>query len=279
MLHRHPGSLRTLAGLTDSDVDACNTQAHDLRAIEIGDADRQSGDSAREPLHFALFAPLHYERNYAYPLLIWLHGPQDQEQQLRQVMPHISLRNYVAVGPRGTAPDNHPHAPLGVGGFTWDHSPRGVEQAEQRVLRCLELAAQKFHISRRRIFVAGLESGGTMALRLALRQPRLFAGGLSLGGAFPDSAAPLAKLHEARELPLFITTCKESQLYPEHQVCEQLRLFHAAGLNMMLRQYPGEDGLTDLMLADMDRWLMEQINQPRRSVSAAQAWAPTELTS
>ena len=29
----------------------------------------------------------------------------------------------------------------------------------------------------------------------------------------------------------------------------------------MLRQYPGPDELTDLMLSDMDRWIMDRINQ------------------
>ncbi len=24
-----------------------------------------------------IFTPLHYERNYAYPLIVWLHGPDD----------------------------------------------------------------------------------------------------------------------------------------------------------------------------------------------------------
>src|SRR5260370_34895202 len=52
---------------------------------------------------FALFAPLNYERNYAYPLIVWLHGPDDNENQLRRIMPLVSLRNYAAIAPRGTA--------------------------------------------------------------------------------------------------------------------------------------------------------------------------------
>ena len=31
----------------------------------------------------AVFAPLHYEANYAYPLLVWLHGPADDETHNR----------------------------------------------------------------------------------------------------------------------------------------------------------------------------------------------------
>ena len=59
----------------------------------------------------SLFTPLHYERNYAYPLLIWLHGKGGNEHHLRQVMPKISMRNYAAVAPRGTLPLGHERLP------------------------------------------------------------------------------------------------------------------------------------------------------------------------
>ena len=55
----------------------------------------------------ALFAPLHYEKNYAYPLIVWLHGPGGDEGQLKRIMPCISTRNYAAVAPRGTAAVAH----------------------------------------------------------------------------------------------------------------------------------------------------------------------------
>ena len=45
-------------------------------------------------------APLHYERNYAYPLVVWLHGPGDNERQLQRIMPLVSMRNFVSIGPR-----------------------------------------------------------------------------------------------------------------------------------------------------------------------------------
>ena len=50
---------------------------------------------------YALFAPLHYESGYAYPLIVWLHGRGNDERQLLRIMPQVSMRNYVAVAPRG----------------------------------------------------------------------------------------------------------------------------------------------------------------------------------
>ncbi len=208
--------------------------------------------SASDPLHLALFAPLHYEPNYAYPLVIWLHGRQGNEHDLLRVMPHLSLRNYVAVAPRGTE----------QAGRFYDWSRVNCRLAEQRALRCLEAAQTKYNVSPRRIYLAGMENGGAMAIEIALRHPELFAGAISLGGGFPAGGSPLANLEVAREVPLFLTSYQQSTFYPVERACNDLRLFHAAGLRVMLRQYPGKDGLCKLVLADLDRWIMEQVTQP-----------------
>ncbi|MGC4003546.1 MAG: hypothetical protein QM811_10590 [Pirellulales bacterium] len=201
-----------------------------------------------------MFAPLHYEPNYAYPLIVWLHSAGNYETQLNDVMPHVSLRNYVAVAARGTVAEDR--------GCDWSQSDLQIRRAERRVFKCLEVAKRRYHVAEPRIFLAGLESGGTMALRIGLRNPSLFAGAISIGGEFPRDGAPLSKLDDARRLPLLLTSSKESTLYPESAVCEDLRLFHSAGMKVMVRQYPGEDGVTDLMLADMDRWIMEAVTRP-----------------
>ena len=102
-------------------------------------------------------------------------------------------------------------------------------------------------------------------LKSPLRYPEIFAGAISLGGGFPAGGAPLANLEAARDLPLFLTSYQQSSFYPVELACDDLRLFHAAGLRVMLRQYPGKDGLCKLVLADLDRWIMEQVTQPDES--------------
>ena len=202
---------------------------------------------------YSLFAPLHYEPNYAYPLVIWLHGPGDDERQLLRVMPLVSMRNYVSIGPRGPRPM--------TGQTPGYHFGNDLDSnaAEQAIFDCLEVATEKFHIAQHRIFLAGFQSGGTMAFRVGLQHPRRFAGVLSLGGPFPLGNSPLAYLEEARSLPLFITQGRGSTSYPVEQACDELRLFHSAGMHVTLRQYPCGDELNTQMLHDMNVWLMEQI--------------------
>lgn len=209
------------------------------------------GSASHHPSqHCSLFTPMHYERKYAYPLLIWLHGPGDDERQLQRVMPLISMRNYAAVGPRGTQC-------MESRGFTWGEADQSLIAAEQRVFDCLESATNKFNIAQKRIFLGGFETGGTTAFRIGLRNPDRFAGVLSLGGPFPLNRTPLTRLDEARSLPLFIAQGRDSELYPIDRTCEELRLFHVAGLSVTLRQYPCGDELNTQMLCDMDRWMME----------------------
>ncbi|OYV84820.1 MAG: hypothetical protein B7Z73_14725 [Planctomycetia bacterium 21-64-5] len=189
--------------------------------------------AARAELPAALFAPLHYEPNYAYPLVVWLHGASDDESQLKRVMPLISMRNYVAVAPRG--PRRQDRA-AGKPAYTWPQSAADWAVAEQRTFEAIEMAQDRFHISPRRMFVAGYDCGGTMAFRLAMDHPRRF-----------------------RKVPVFLACGRDSHVYASIEVCNNLRLFHSAGMNVSLRQYPCGHEIVPAMLADMDRWIMEQI--------------------
>ncbi|HEX3725935.1 MAG TPA: alpha/beta hydrolase-fold protein, partial [Pirellulales bacterium] len=201
-----------------------------------------------------IVTPLHYERNYSYPLIVWLHGACGDERQVTRVMPLVSSRNYAAVGPRGTVSFEVPQA-----GYGWSQSPRHIAQAEHRVLAAVAAARCWLNIAPERIYLAGFGCGGTMALRVALAHPQLFAGVLSFGGPFPTTLRPLGQLHAARRMKFFIATGRDSEHYPAAEVCRNLRLFHTAGMSVCLRQYPCGDELMTNMLSDMDRWIMEQL--------------------
>lgn len=198
------------------------------------------------------FTPLHYEPNYQYPLLVWLHDDGGEARDLQRVMPLISVRNYVGVSITGES--------LGARrGNGWSQTANGIISAENKLADALEVATDKFRVHADRIFLAGNGVGGTLATRLALRNPDRFAGALSLGGPFPSGQSPLSMLAVARRLPLFIAHCRDSERYPIERLCEELKLFHTAGLGATIRQYPCGDEVTTQMLHDMDVWLMERV--------------------
>jgi len=230
-------------GSTESGRDSRQSQVESARGIARTD---------RSPA--TLFGPVHYEPNYAYPLVIWLHGDGLSERQLVKIMPLVSLRNYVAVAPRG--PFRLPQ-PETRQAFMWSERPSDLAAAEHCVFEALDEAADGYHIAEHRVFLAGAGAGGTTALRLALMHADRFAGAASLGGSFPTGQTPLARLAEARNLPIFLAHGRDDLTLDGDELGEQLRLFHAAGMNVTLRQYPGDSTLAPQMLSDMNRWLME----------------------
>lgn len=237
-------------------IRTCSQQSAASRSLRL-DIEQGTFETSPEGTPHALFAPLHYEPNYAYPLLVWLHGPGDCETQLKRIMPLISMRNYVGIAPRGTWSDGE--SSLAVPRFSWRQHDDHTGLAEQRVVACIEAASDRFHVHRGRVFLAGYDCGGTMAFRLGLNRPDLFAGVLSIGGAFPRGNRPLMRLNRCRDVPLFLAHCRDSRVYPAAKVCEDLRLFHTAGMSVTLRQYPCGDELTTQMLGDLDSWIMGQV--------------------
>lgn len=228
------------------------SQLSDSLGIQL-DFVRVSRDSQAAQPHI-LFSPLHYESGYSYPLLVWLHGVGDDERQLLRVMPTISMRNYVAVAPQGIAVENQqkPH-------FDWPCTGNGVSATETRVFDCIELAKTKCNIANHKIYLVGFGTGGTMAIRLGLEYPDMFAGVLSLTGRFPQDRTIFRRWNQTKNLPFFISVGKDSTTFSPTDAANDLRLLHTAGLDVSVRQYSCGQELTPQMLQDVNRWIMEKV--------------------
>lgn len=198
------------------------------------------------------FAPLHYEPNYAYPLIIWLHTPGETERQIMRVMPMMSLRNYVSVAIRGNLSFGQNGLPKE--GFYWDAT--NYETAYASVLEALASIRQRYKINSKRIYLAGCEEGGTMAQRLAFRNPECFNGVISFDGAVPDDIMLLERYRELRQLRFFYAISRGSRTCPTEAMCGNLRVLHSAGLCVSLKTYPTMGSLQLDMLRDADRWIM-----------------------
>lgn len=203
-------------------------------------------------LHHCLFSPIHYEPGYAYPLVVWLHGSDSSELELRQVMPLVSVRNYVGVAPRGTARTSDTQRLYG-----WRQTAGEIADACQRVRDCLDLARESFNIHDDRIFIAGYGDGGTMALRVGLEHPHLFAGAISLGGPVPRGGNAFHRINEARRLPLMLSASTNQDCYTNEQILDDVRLLHSGGFELSVMLYPEGTGLTDNMFEDIDSWVMQ----------------------
>ncbi|MGI9457824.1 MAG: alpha/beta hydrolase [Aeoliella sp.] len=199
------------------------------------------------------FTPIHYEQGYAYPLVIWLHGPESNEEEVQQVMPLVSMRNHVAIAPRGTQCSEQI-----AGAYNWDSSPSDTEEAAERVESCISYAQEQLNIHPDRIFLAGYSTGGTLALRLAMEFPEMVTGAISLGGSLPQGYSPFKRIYEARK-KLFMLAVSPNDKYTEEKVREDVLMFRIAGFPLELRLYPEGDKLCTKMLSDMDDWIVRSV--------------------
>ena len=199
----------------------------------------------------SFFAPTNYKENYPYPLIVWLHGPRSCELELNQVMPLISCQNYVAAAPRGTKRHSGKQFRFG-----WCESPEAIADACHRVVGCIESAQNRYHIHRERIFLAGVAEGGTMAYRVGLEMPELFAAAISLAGPVPRGGRPFKNINRSRKLQLMLSV-SPNQDYSLQAVMDDVKHLHAAGCRLDLRLHPDGDQLTTEMLKDMNQWVLE----------------------
>lgn len=202
-------------------------------------------------LHSSLFIPLHYEQNYAYPLLVYLHDCGQSEGRINGVMPQISCRNYAAVSVRSPG--------IRAADDCWLQNDDTISQSHAGIELAISKAMGRLNINREKIFLVGEGNGGTMALRLAMQFPENVAGVASINGSLPVNGNPFRRLACARQIPIFWSHYRQSIEFPESELCEGLTLLHTAGFNLTLRQYPGTDCGSGQVYSDLDKWIMEQV--------------------
>jgi phospholipase/carboxylesterase len=227
---------------------------------------------SRPASHRSFFLPLHYTPTYEYPLLVWLHSNGFNENQLDHVMPHISLRNYIGVGIRGTrAADSIGHR------FDWHQSPSAISATHEAVIEAIEDALDRFSVRKSRIVLAGYQQGGTMALRIAMREPDRFAGAISLAGRMPQGA--IRNVHQLRRrgLPMLWQWAEGNRGYTEENLKSDCRSVMAIGGQVEVRQYPSDDEMDTVVLSDLDEWIMRRIISNAAGTSSDR-WATSPTT-
>src|SRR5262245_20112579 len=73
--------------------------------------------------------PTGFEPNYAYPLLVFFHGRGESEQQIVQLAPQVSRRNYICIALRG--PQKTIRRDDGKVGFNWSTERKAAAFTEE----------------------------------------------------------------------------------------------------------------------------------------------------
>ncbi len=201
-----------------------------------------------------IFVPENYEPNYAYPLVVWLHDAGRSERDIAQVLPRISMRNYLGLSLRGTRPlRGEPSA-----AYCWPRSERARLAFQDSFRAGVRELRHDFHVHTERIFLVGAGDGASMAWELFLARPAWFAGLAVLGGRFPRRRSPLRQFREMRNKRLFLSpaTHDTAELDEANRVG---RLMYAAGLDVRICSHAPMGRLAPSLLRQLDYWIMEAI--------------------
>jgi phospholipase/carboxylesterase len=205
------------------------------------------------------FLPTGYEPNYAYPLLVFLHGLGGSDEQVLRLAPRLSRRNYVCISLRG--PQLLGTRPDGRLGYGWGLDGLHDSLVEDYVFGAIEQTRRNYHIHSERIYLAGFREGGMLAYRLGATFPGRFGGVISLNGAMPRHGGPLLRLPEVRQLRVLIGHGIANAVVPLSMALRDYRVLYAAGLSIRMYTYPTTHRLHPDMLRDLDRWLMAICNE------------------
>lgn len=199
-----------------------------------------------------LCLPEGYESNYAYPLFVWFHDDDGDEDDVAEIMPRISERNYIGLALRGNV--------LRTVGHGWATGAERWQKLAQDIDNLIVAAETRYRIHADRMYLAGSGSGGSLAWEVLLRQPSRWAGAICLTGAFPNFPHPLANFRQLQQRRLLLSTGMDSHADQIAKLIDSGRLMYSAGMQVGTRMYAsGRSAPTDKMLRDVDHWVMDSI--------------------
>jgi len=250
-----------LPGASDDELEATTATALDFEKVPSRE-EFESGVSGpvvsvTEGPH-AIALPEVYEPGYAYPLIIWFHQSGANEEEIFDVLPQISDRNYVALALRG-------NVDLGDGAAAWLTEASGALELCGKIEAAIASLSDFVNVHRQRVYLAGASTGGTTALELMLQRPEAFAGAICLGGAFPDAKVPLARFRGLRGRRILLATSLDGGDVPVVDLVASGRLLYSAGMQVGTRVYQQSGPAAEQkMLRDVDHWIMDSIQSAVR---------------
>ncbi|MSR30612.1 MAG: hypothetical protein EXR99_03815 [Gemmataceae bacterium] len=207
------------------------------------------------------FLPVYYEPNYAYPLLVFLHGHGSSEDSVLRYAPHISRRNFIAISLRGRQEVTIQKNGKFEEGYSWGSQAQSDAWVEDYLFNAIEKTRDFYHIHSRRIYLVGFCEGATLAYRMALQFPEQFAGMVSLNGCLPRQQRPLWRVNQMRHIKLFMGHGVANSVIPMGMALEDRLQFQMAGVEPCWRTYGTNHRLHVEMFKDTNRWIMGHVEK------------------
>ena len=154
-------------------------------------------------LPYRIFVPEDYSEEYAYPVVLLLHGAgergTDNEAQLKHVVSNLYVKktspfyHAIVIVPQCPANMQWVDTPWANGNYSIENVP--ISKPMTAVVELLDSVIETYSVNTDRQYVTGLSMGGFGTWDLIMRYPDRFAAAIPYcGGADPSQAENLAKI-------------------------------------------------------------------------------------
>ena len=101
------------------------------------------------------FLPDRLRAQLPYPLMVFFHGHNGNEEQILRLAPKISRRNFICISVRG--PQMVGWRQDGTLGYTWGRDGDWETTLEDYVFGAIEKTRRSYHVHSERIYLAGFQ--------------------------------------------------------------------------------------------------------------------------
>ena len=193
------------------------------------------------------------------PTVVALHGHGAHAQDLIGLAPHLAGGRALWICPQAEFP-----LEPGYYGFTWfRRDPATGQRAADEPERTLEAvrafldeAFARYPVDAERVVMLGFSQGGTLAYRIALAEPKRFAGLAALSTSLAgDQAEAITPVEGLGELPLLVQHGLEDPTINVERARETLERLRALGAAPEYHEYPMGHAIGPESAGDLSRWL------------------------
>lgn len=199
----------------------------------------------------AVFVPEHYERGYAYPLLVWLVDEPHNKYDIHSWMPAVSERNYF-----GLSCSVRPWLSQDP---TQHVSEEKLAQLAEHLRKSVVQTRLSYHVHSERVVLVGHGATTSLALTLLLSRPEWFAGAALLHGDVPAHIPNLRQFRDLRGKSLFFSGIDASRGEHLLRLNNIARTLHAAGLDIESHAGPRSAKGLKHDARKLDQWLMRSL--------------------
>lgn len=206
------------------------------------------------------YVPSNYEPRYAYPLIVWLTGPDCSQHKALSHVAQMSPQNYVGLAVDGCV---LPTASAATGA----DFVTSLAAIEDRIVAAVQGLRRTTSVHPDRVFLAGVGSAATAALLVALHHAEWFAGAISFGGEYPLAAQLLAHRREVLGRRFWLTAPRSRMEWPDSgRVPVAARELIALGADVTTHLDETDQTVSRDMLRTLDEWILQSILGPGQAV-------------